>query len=215
MSSSIVKHLLNFLFPTSCLICKKIIQPEKLMCDFCLDKQPFLLSKKYAHEKIELNLFSLFNYEKPFSQIITTKFIQDKNLLTRTSKLFLHFLPKEFFTENILVPIPIHWSRYIFRGFNQAELISLQISKLTKCLSLNLLNRKKKTLFQADLTAKEREKNLENAFAIENKYKSIIKNNSFILVDDLCTTGTTLLAATKVLKSAGAKSIKAVSICRT
>ena len=112
------------------------------------------------------------------------------------------FLPNTFFQDSVLVPIPIHWSRYCQRGFNQAELIAKNLSSQFHTPVVNLLTRTKKTLLQANLTAENREQNLLDAFSVNfSELSQISKDTHIILVDDLITTGSTLISATKCIRN--------------
>jgi ComF family protein len=113
---------------------------------------------------------------------------------------------------DILVPTPLHWSRYLWRGFNQAELICRIISENTGIPVARLLKRQKRTKQQAKLNRKERQKNLIDAFSLK-KYANC-KNRSILLVDDVITTGSTLSAAAEVLLQNGAVEVNVMVLAR-
>lgn len=122
------------------------------------------------------------------------------------SQIYAEFGPKikEWNAEG-LIPIPIHKSRYKKRGYNQAYLISKELSKLTGIPTYdNILKRVKNTVVQKNLNAIERSNNLKNAFKIT---KNAVKLQSAILVDDIYTTGSTINVAAAVLKDAGTSKI--------
>ena len=101
-----------------------------------------------------------------------------------------------------LIPVPIHWTRHIQRGYNQAQVIAQVIGKeLDLPVVEDLLIRNRKTVAQKQLGSRERAKNLENAFKISqrwiNKQETLKK---ILLVDDIYTTGSTLDVCAKVLK---------------
>lgn len=108
------------------------------------------------------------------------------------------------------IPIPIHKSRYKKRGYNQAYLISRELSKLTGIPTRkNIIKREKNTLVQKNLNAYERSNNLKNAFKIT---QNEVKLQSAILIDDIFTTGATINAAAKVLKDAGIDKVYFVAL---
>ena len=107
-----------------------------------------------------------------------------------------------------LIPLPLHWRREHWRGFNQATLITKRLaSRLglkTECKSLI---RVKNTQQQARLTATERAINLKEAFVWNSDLKA---PERVILVDDVFTTGSTLDSAARTLKDNGAHHVVAV-----
>jgi len=116
-------------------------------------------------------------------------------------------LPKNI----ILVPIPLHKLRRNWRGFNQAELLASDLAKRFEENFLpNLLVRTVDTLTQVGLSRDERRKNIKGAFVVNQNLK--IKNQNFILVDDVFTTGSTMMEAAKVLKKAGAREVWAMAV---
>lgn len=97
-----------------------------------------------------------------------------------------------------LVPVPLHPSKKIKRGYNQAELIAKGISEITEIpVDTRLLKRKQKTLTQARTGADGRWENVAEAFqSIKEPPQKVI------LVDDVITTGATLEACMRALQAA-------------
>lgn len=117
---------------------------------------------------------------------------------------------------DVVVPVPIHRSKYLERGYNQADILARGIGKALGLPVLsNLLIRNKKTLPQKKLSDKERLKNLEKAFDINqmemNHYNR--KITKVLLVDDIYTTGSTIEACTKILKQNGIDQVYFLVIC--
>ena len=117
---------------------------------------------------------------------------------------------------NYLVPIPLHWRRKLNRGYNQSEILAVQIARNLnnagiKNISVsNELVRIRNTPPQTILPAGKRKKNLVGAFSI--RPDAPYKNKNICLVDDVTTTGTTLNTAAKELKRFGARSVSAMVI---
>lgn len=114
-----------------------------------------------------------------------------------------------------LVPVPLHKSKYMKRGYNQAEILAKGISDMLNIkLISDLIIREKKTLSQKDLNDRDRFKNLQSAFRInDNKYKSYSKQfRNIMLVDDIYTTGSTIESCSKVLLSYGVEKIYFITL---
>jgi len=128
------------------------------------------------------------------------------------NKAFSKFCQEE---KVALVPIPLHPQRFRWRGFNQAELLGQLITRNLGLKFLpEVLVRTKKTLPQADLAKKDRQKNIKNAFSVFENCKLKIENWNFILFDDVWTSGATLKEAAKVLKRNGAEKVWGLTLAR-
>jgi competence protein ComFC len=110
-----------------------------------------------------------------------------------------------------LVPVPLHPLRFRERGYNQSECLcrGIQISYRAPIIA-SLLRRVKNTVTQTHLTAEQRKHNIESAFAISAD-AFVVDGGSFLLVDDIITTGSTLQEAAAALKNAGAAHVYVAS----
>lgn len=111
-----------------------------------------------------------------------------------------------------LVPVPLHSSRVRQRGFNQSLLLARGVADLHHIPVEACLVRTRRTDSQAQLTAEERRRNVTGAMALAPE--GTITDRRFVLIDDVITTGSTLAACAAVLEQAGARSVKAATICR-
>lgn len=104
---------------------------------------------------------------------------------------------------DLIIPVPLHKNRLRERGFNQALLLAREISKAFKAkVDYMNLKRVRETAQQINLKHEERKKNVAGAF--ELKDAPAVKGKTALLVDDVYTTGATLIECSKVLKKAGA-----------
>lgn len=131
----------------------------------------------------------------------------------------MYFLAKEkhfnILADNpTIIPIPLHYRRLNWRGFNQAEIIAETISEITNLRTENtVLIRSSTSRPQAEIDKKnERLKNMDNQFKVFTDEKA--RGKTLLLVDDICTTGATLNECARVLKKAGAKKVIGFVIAR-
>ncbi len=107
-----------------------------------------------------------------------------------------------------LVPIPLGKERLKERGFNQVEEIARRALRSLDghfILDINLLKRVKETLSQVSLERRRREKNMRGAFRVaQDAAHSVDPLHTYIVIDDVITTGATLQAAIDALAKAGA-----------
>jgi ComF family protein len=101
-----------------------------------------------------------------------------------------------------IVPIPLHADRQKQRGYNQAELIARSFARFTGArLNGDYLQRQKATMPQHELNQVDRATNLAQAFCVNQQ---AAPRQPILLIDDIYTTGTTVMSATKTMQQAGA-----------
>lgn len=117
----------------------------------------------------------------------------------------------DIWAPDVIIPVPLHADKLRKRGYNQAELLAVEIGKnMGIPVEPDYLAREKNTVPMKALSENERVKNLEKAFLIKNNG---VKYNKVMLVDDIYTTGATVDACAEELKKAGVKQIYCVSLC--
>ena len=108
--------------------------------------------------------------------------------------------------------IPLHWMRFMERGYNQAELLAKEIGKNLGIKVIGTLRRTRFTGRQATLGKGDRLENLRGAFKALQSER--FEGRNILLVDDVFTTGSTLAEATKTLIKAGTASVSVLTIAR-
>jgi ComF family protein len=122
--------------------------------------------------------------------------------------------------EMLVVPVPLHRTKYTQRGFNQARSLAAEALKfLSKShpqwrltLASSTLMRLRATDSQAGLTPRMRRINVRGAFSVSDP--SAVKLKHVLLIDDILTTGATARAAAQVLQRAGAASVWVATLAR-
>lgn len=118
------------------------------------------------------------------------------------ARLMARLMPQD---AELLVPVPLHRWRIWGRGFNQAALISCELSRLSRVpAELELLRRVKATPVLRGLGPRGRAKAVAGAFAVAPGARERLKGRAVVLVDDVHTSGATADACVRVLKRAGA-----------
>jgi ComF family protein len=112
-----------------------------------------------------------------------------------------------------LVPVPLHASRLWSRRFNQAALLAGRIGRETGLpAELGALRRVRRTVSQVDLGWRERRANVEGAFTVDARRAKRLRGRHVLLVDDVITTGATVEACARALKSAGAQEVDVLAL---
>jgi ComF family protein len=112
-----------------------------------------------------------------------------------------------------IVPVPLHRARLRERGYNQSDEISRGVSGVTGFpVYRNLLRRVHNTTSQTTLSLEERRLNVAGAFVISRPALSHVRQRTFLIVDDVVTTGSTICECSKALLEACADRTIACSI---
>lgn len=195
---------IKYIESPSCLKCgKQIIKTEEEYCDDC----------KRKHHSFD-NGVAVFHYSTKLKEsIYRFKYCDCKiygrfygmEMANKYQSLISKWCP------NVIIPVPIHKKRMKKRGYNQSEIIGNTISELSGVpIDRYILERIKNTQPQKDLNSIYRYKNVDNAFKISG---DVVKYKRVILVDDIYTTGCTIDACAKELKSMGVESVFFMTIC--
>ena len=113
---------------------------------------------------------------------------------------------------DIITYIPMGKKDMNRRGYNQTKLIAKELTGITGVKNVSLLKKVRETKEQKTLGAADRRKNLNNAF--EFKFREDIKGKTVLIIDDVCTTGSTLSEAARILKKAGAGKVIAAAFAK-
>jgi len=108
----------------------------------------------------------------------------------------------------IFVPVPLHWTRRLIRGYNQSHVLVKKLKHSTANISKDLIRIRRTKSQPAMASPAAREKNVAGAFAVRYRHK--LNGRKICLVDDIKTTGATLNECAKTLKRAGASKVFAL-----
>jgi ComF family protein len=116
-------------------------------------------------------------------------------------------------TFDLVVPVPLHRKRQRQRGFNQAELLAVEVARARKIpLGVKDCVRVRDTPPQAGLRAAERRKNVAGAFDVPQPER--VRGRRVLLIDDVLTTGATAGACAEALREGGAKGVWVATLAR-
>lgn len=116
---------------------------------------------------------------------------------------------------DVLMPVPLHWTRLLKRRYNQSALIAQGLARATcKPVLLDGLRRVRATPTQGHLKPDERKKNVKKAFIVPPKRRAQITDKNVLLIDDVYTTGATVNECARALQEAGAKNVDVLTLAR-
>lgn len=233
----IANKIIEILYPSTCPICMKVLEKSKIkriyVCDKCKNNLTYIESPRCLKcgKPIEYNeeeyCYDCTKVDHIYSQGLGVWAYTNeiKNSIYQfkyhNKREYASFYGMEIVNQyktiiqswnpDVLIPVPLHKSKYKKRGYNQAEIIAKSLGEILEIpVDNQILLRNKKTLAQKELNDKERLKNLENAFIIN---KNNVNYKTVILIDDIYTTGTTIDACAKVLISSGVMKVYYISLC--
>jgi len=109
-----------------------------------------------------------------------------------------------------LLPVPLHWRREAFRGFNQAMEIAKPLASRLGLPMLRGFKRSQATPFQSGLAARDRTRNLRRAFTATRT----LTQSHVLIIDDVLTTGATVQAVAKALRANGVSKVSVLTVAR-
>jgi ComF family protein len=115
---------------------------------------------------------------------------------------------------DVLVHVPVHPARRAARGYDQAELLARAAARALGRPAVPALRRDRATAPQFELGRDRRAANVAAAFAVDAARGAGVAGRWIVLVDDVVTTGATLVACAEALLDAGAVAVSAVTVAR-
>jgi ComF family protein len=203
--------LAHFAVSQDCLLCGQ--GSLALICPFCQDDLALLDWRKYHYNLLNWpqaqrglknfkgqQLLALADYQWPWSSLLTgLKFSSKLPHARILAQLFVQqLLNRPGPLPDVIIPVPLHSSRYRQRKFNQSIEIAKHMATLIPIpMDTSLISRMKATTAQTQLSAAKRKDNLKNAFGLNHAphYKHVV------LFDDVVTTGATINAMSSLLAS--------------
>lgn len=222
---NLFKHFINLLFPRTCAACGNLLlENETTVCTTCR----FLLPKTGYENNPNNPLAQKFFGQMPFNAV-SAEFFFSKNGKVQH---LIHGLKYNHCRENgiflgqeigksllnspnysgidYLLPIPLHPKKEKIRGYNQSHVIAQGISEImTVPIAENCLVRSIFTDTQTKKSREERWDNVKDVFEIKNP--SQIAGKHVLLIDDVLTTGATLMSAGQTLMQVNGIKISVVT----
>lgn len=215
IATTIYNVLSNYVMPFFCVSCRVFLLTRTVFCASCAcDIVPIVSQNLRITATKSITVFAVCDYTEPLASLIRAKVSGDITASYLLGKLIWQYTNIRHVPCDVLVPIPLHWTRFAWRGYNQAEEIARSLSQEMDRPVGNLLKRIQRTQLQATLSPAERRKNVESVFEFSCKNRLYWEGKHIVLVDDLMTTGATLVQAAKILMLLKPASISAVVACR-
>lgn len=194
--------LLDWIYKKRCYFCKSSNESVK-MCSKCFDELEFLpvqVNRKFNG----VNIYCAGVYSKNLQKMIRgLKYHNQRDLAYYQAKFMWLYWEKLGFTQNFqIVPVPIFPKRKKKRKYNHMELVAIEFAKLSGYeINFDLIKRIKDTKPQYKLNKSQRMMNLSNAFEVDKT--KLITGKQILIIDDICTTGSTFEEMIKEFNNVG------------
>lgn len=210
-----ITRILDFISPRLCVVCGHRLAPtERSLCSVCL----FHLPRTDFHQKpLDNPMAQLFwglapiekaaalFYYHPHSEtaqlVYRLKYNNRPDIGEDMGRMMANELQAtDFFSDiDVLLPVPLASKRLRQRGYNQSEQLAIGISDITHLpIVSKVLRRKHFQQSQTTLNRWQRQENVTDTFQLKEEH--LLQGKHVLLIDDICTTGATLIACANVLK---------------
>jgi ComF family protein len=230
---------LDLVFPPACLACRKAVAAHGALCPACW-RQVGFIEKPYcerlgtpfaydlgvpglqspeamANPPVYQRARAVARFEDgPVRALIHRLKYGDRIELARPLGLWMVRAGADLLAEaDLLVPVPLHRRRLIWRQFNQANALAEVIGKASgKSVDPFALARVKPTVPQVGLTRAQRADNVQGAFKVPEAASFAVIGRNVVLIDDVLTSGATLNAAARALLRGGATRVDVLVFAR-
>lgn len=157
---------------------------------------------------------SVWSYQPPLDAVLMAlKFRRLDYLGTHLGRAMAALCGPRLRECELVVPVPLYWTRRLGRGYNQATAIARPLAAVLGLPLRHALRRRRPTPPQSRLPRAARAANLRGAFALVRA--ADCRGRQVLLVDDVTTTGATLEAAARCLRRGGVEAVVAITAART
>jgi len=227
-----LNHLLSNLFPSRCVFCQQTVGSGLEVCPDCYRALPHnetccarcalplaedingavLCGRCIKKTPAFDYAYSPFRYEDEIITLVHQLKFSEKISFSRSiGEMLLKIFSGTGETPDCLLPVPLHPSRMRQRGFNQSIEISRALArKLAIPIEHGAIVRRRSTVAQTGLSAKQRLKNIRGAFSVVGS----LNYRHVLIIDDVMTTGATVNELAKLLKKNHVERVGVLSIAR-
>ena len=237
----LINSFISLIYPYKCPICNKIILDKDTFCSDCWKKVKFIhkpfcnkcsapFEFQVGEDDICLNcinnkplyikLRSAVIYNKTISKLIFKFKFYDLTCLRYIMAKYMINASYDIINDvDVLIPVPLHKRRLIYRKYNQSLLLANEIANKTDKIVINdFLIKIAHTTPQVKLRKKDRQNNLKNKFIVNPKYLNNIdkyKSYNFAIVDDVITTGSTINECVKAFNNVDIYNVYVMTFAKT
>lgn len=220
ISRPFFKKIISLLYPSFCAQCRALIFLDHVLCGRC-----YALVQRVPDVQVALNatqrctVRALSGYSGIVAHLVCAKERRDIGAAQQLGRLAAIYCTEKSLTYDLIIPVPLHWSRYLMRGYNQAAVMAQYIAKSTGGRCVQPCVRTRATKHQKLLEGRARKANVVGAFRRAwywsfERMAAAICGKKVLLVDDVYTTGHTLNEFARVIAQFKPGRLEALVACR-
>ena len=218
----LTRRLVGNVWPRNCHICETALNDdEEILCLKCLalistirqdEQMPYIGAPGNI---VKVRSWFVYSREEPSSQLIhAIKYHDRRRLARKLGREFAVHRLRDNLPVDMLLPIPLHWTKHFTRSYNQVREISRGISDVTGIPVTRNLYARRSHATQTRSNRQERMDNVADVFAVRKPEE--LDGRHIAIVDDVLTTGATLLSALKsIMAVATPASVTFLTLGRT
>ena len=195
------KNKIKYISGRVCPVCGRKLLKSGEICEDCVKTRHVFLGGRFP-----------FSYELIGDSVFRFKYSNRPEYAAFYAESIVEYA-REFIASvdaDGIIPVPLHKKRLAKRGYNQAELLAAEISKLTKIpMYADLAERVVNTRPQKEFDKKQRQINVKKAFNVK---ENSVKLRTVLVVDDIFTTGSTIDSLAESLKGSGVERVYFLTI---
>lgn len=227
---------MHLVYPTTCLHCQTLLPPNSLVlcstcsslleliqpherCPACFNLLPedeiTLCYECLQHPSLYCRMAAAFDYEGPAVSLIKHLKYANKPQLAQGMAAFLviQFDRLQWPVPDALIPVPISFTHWLERGYNQSALLAEEMGRLLQCPVWHTLKRRSGDFSQAALTLEQRKALDGKRFRRCSSYS--LQGKVLLIIDDVMTSGSTLQRCADILTKENPSALYALTFCRT
>lgn len=229
--------VLNAVLPPRCLACGAIVEATAALCPACWPQVRFVTAPLCAvcgapfefdaeegslcggcaaTPRVYARARAAVAYDDGSRRFILGFKNADRTDAVRTFAPWMLAAGRELIAEaDVLVPVPLHWTRLFARKYNQAALLAQAIARLAgKPVAVDLLRRTRRTRKLGTSGPLQRAQTVRAAFVVPPGRLAAVKGRRVLLIDDVFTTGSTTASCARTLRQAGAVAVDVLTLAR-
>ncbi|MDR1827069.1 MAG: ComF family protein [Methylobacteriaceae bacterium] len=234
----VASAVLNLLYPPCCLVCKTPVDEADSLCPACWRQMRFIEAPFCPRSGVPFTfdtgeglvsptaLADPPEYNRARAGVLYVgtartlvhqlKYHDSHNLAPGMARIMAHAGRELLAEADVLIPVPLHYTRLWKRRFNQAAILARHISALSgKPCDMFSLRRVRHTAPQFSRTRAQRRDNVRAAFQVADERRDNVRGKRVVLIDDVLTTGATVNAAARGLLRAGATAVDVLTFALT